>query len=141
MNAVSHIYDGGSVPAHDGPGHRNTLVGSALHAGASVWWAAFYEGLSGRARTPAKAVGGAAFVAAAAYVVDYHVVGKRFRPGFEKHLSPAGMFAVYAALAAGLAMPALRRLRHHQPENREERAEGRPAQRDPDRAVAAEARR
>ncbi len=141
LNAVAHIYEGGRPAARDGPGHRNTLLGAALHAGASLWWAAFYEGLFGRARRSRAALAGGACVAAAAYVVDYHVVGERFRPGFEKHLGPGGMLAVYAALGAGFALPALRRLRHHQPEDREERRERRPAERDPDRPIAVKARR
>jgi hypothetical protein len=140
MNAVAHIYDGGKVPSRPGPGYRNTLIGSALHLGASVWWAAFYEKLFGKSRGAAALAGGAC-VAATAYVVDYHVVHRRFQPGFEKHLSAAQMLGVYAALALGLALPKLGRLRHHQPEDAEERGEGRPAERDPQRAVAPEARR
>lgn len=101
MNAVAHIYDGGAPPAHNGDAARNTLLGSAIHTGASLWWAAFYQAaLAVRPhRLPA-----AAAIAALAYVVDYHVVHKRFRPGFEAYLTARGMFAVYAALAAGYAV-------------------------------------
>ena len=45
----------------------------------------------------------ASAITAIAYLVDYYVVSRRFRPGFEAYLSPRGMFAVYAALAAGFA--------------------------------------
>jgi hypothetical protein len=144
LNAVAHIYDGGPPPREDGPYRRNTLVGLALHAGASVWWAAFYEALFGRAarRSPAAALAGGAVIAAGAYVVDYHVVGKRFRPGFERFLSARSMLAVYAALAAGLAMSArLSRLRDHQVENHDERHERGNAQRRPQGVVAPEYRR
>ena len=108
LNAIAHIYDGGDPPAHDGDGRRNTLVGAALHVAASIWWATFYEGALSAQPRPRRwrtALG----VAALAYVVDYYVVGKRFQPGFERYLSPRGMFAVYAALAAGYALSGRRR--------------------------------
>lgn len=102
MNAIAHIYDGGTPPAHDGPSGRNTALGFAIHTAASVWWAVFYEGALAAQRR-ARPGATAAAIAAAAYVVDYYVVAKRFRPGFERYLSPRAMFAVYAALAAGFS--------------------------------------
>jgi hypothetical protein len=103
MNAIAHIYDGGPPPAHDGDGGRNTLLGLGIHTAASVWWAAFYEMVLAThprlRRLPA-----AAALSAIAYLVDYYVVNKRFRPGFERFLSPRAMFALYAALAAGFAL-------------------------------------
>ena len=144
MNAIAHIYDGGAPRKEDGPGRRNTVVGLALHAGASVWWAAFYEAFFGRAarRSTAAAVAGGAVIAAGAYVVDYHVVGERFRPGFERFLSGRSMLAVYAALAAGLALSSrLSRLRDHQVEDHDERQERRNAKRRPPGVIAPEERR
>jgi hypothetical protein len=110
MNAITHILDGGEPPAGDGRKRRNTAVGFAIHTAASIWWAAFFEGLLGR---HARRGGGAAIVAGAAmaavaYAVDYAVVGKRFQPGFERYLSRRSMFAVYAALALGFAGATLR---------------------------------
>ena len=109
LNAITHIYDGGAPPAHDGRLRRNTALGLTLHTGASIWWALFYERLFGTAarRSTAWAVGGASAIAGAAYVVDYFVVGRRFRPGFESFLSARSMFAVYAALATGFAAASL----------------------------------
>jgi hypothetical protein len=141
LNAIAHIYDGGPPRKGNGPAHRNTLVGLALHGGASVWWAAFFEGLFGRAaeRSSAKAAAGGATIAAFAYVVDYGVVGRRFRPGFEKFLSGPSMFAVYASLAAAFALSArLRGLRDHQVEDRDEGEERRDAQAGPEPVVAPE---
>jgi hypothetical protein len=103
MNAVAHIYDGGAPPAHDGNGRRNTLLGCAIHTAASVWWAAFYE-LALAAQPRRKPLLTAGALSAIAYVVDYYVVARRFRPGFEAYLSPRSMLAVYAALAAGYAL-------------------------------------
>ncbi len=117
LNAIAHIYDGGEPPAHDGDGRRNTLVGATLHLAASIWWATFYEGALSSQPRPRRwrtALG----IAALAYVVDYYVVGKRFQPGFERYLSPRGLFGVYAALAAGYALSgrgrALVRERQHE---------------------------
>jgi hypothetical protein len=105
INAISHIYDGGPPPAHEGPAGRNTAIGLALHTGASVWWAAFHEAFSGRpeSRSPKRALTAGAATAVLAYVVDYHVVPRRLAPGYEAHLSPVSMVAVYAALALGFA--------------------------------------
>jgi hypothetical protein len=105
INAVSHIYHGGPPPADEGPGGRNALIGLSLHTGASIWWAAFHEVFCGPSekRTPKRTLAAGAATATLAYVVDYHVVHRRFRPGFEAYLSPASMLAVYAALALGLA--------------------------------------
>jgi hypothetical protein len=103
MNAIVHIYDGGKPPAHDGDGRRNTLLGFGIHTAASVWWASFYE-LALAAQARPRPMTTATALAALAFVVDYYVVSKRFRPGFETCLSPRAMFAVYAALAAGFSL-------------------------------------
>jgi hypothetical protein len=103
MNAIVHIVDGGAPPAHDGNGKRNTILGFGIHTAASVWWALFYELARAEQRRPRRLLTASA-ISALAYVVDYYVVSKRFRPGFEAHLSARGMFAVYAALAAGFAL-------------------------------------
>jgi hypothetical protein len=103
INAIAHIYDGGMPPAHDGRGSRNTAVGFAIHTAASLWWALFYE-LALKTQSRPKKLLTSSGIAALAYVVDYYVVSRRFRPGFEEYLSPRGMLAVYAALAAGFAL-------------------------------------
>lgn len=144
INAIAHIADGGAPPASDGRSYRNTALGFATHMAASIWWAAFFEALFGhRARRSAReALAGGTSIAAAAYVVDYHVVSKRFRPGFERYLSGAGMLAVYASLAAGFALSArLSRLHHHQVEDRDESEKRGPAKTGPDRVVPPEQRR
>lgn len=129
LNAITHIIDGGEPPSHDGENGRNTALGFAVHTAASIWWAAFFEGLlAGRApcsRGAALAAGAA--VAAAAYVVDYGVVGKRFQPGFERYLSGRSLFAVYAALALGFAAAATLRWRRIPPTTRRRQASGRRA--------------
>ena len=120
MNAIAHIYDGGHPPAHDGDGGRNTLLGLGIHTAASTWWAAQYE-LALAAEPRLRRFPAAVVLSAIAYLVDYYVVDRRFRPGFEAYLSPRAMFAVYAALAAGFALSGRKRRapvgkRHHQGE-------------------------
>ena len=109
MNAVTHILDGGEPLPHDGHWSRNTALGFAIHTGASIFWAVFFEGILGRhaRRSPAAALTCGAAIAAAAYIVDYRLVNERFRPGVERYLSSRSMCGVYAALAAGFAAPAL----------------------------------
>jgi len=100
LNAITHIYDGGEPPARDGYGKRNTLLGSGIHTLASLWWAAFHQIAF---RTQADKVSAGAATAVLAYFVDYHVVPRRLQPGFEAHLSPRALAAVYVALALALA--------------------------------------
>jgi hypothetical protein len=111
LNAISHIAWGGDPPAHSGKGQINSWMGLLLHAGASVFWAAIFESVFGRYASTATA--------AAAYITDYYVVSKRFRPGYEAYLSRKSMFGVYAALAAGIALgAALTRFDHHKIKDR-----------------------
>ena len=141
MHAVSHIAWNDDPQSHQGQHAHNWWIGAALHHGASVFWATFYEAFYGRdaERSTASALVGGATIAAAAYITDYHVVSDRFKPGFEAHVSNRGMFAIYAALAIGLAAGArLRGLYRHQIKNDEERDERGPAQRRPRAVVTPE---
>ncbi len=140
VNAVSHIWSGHSALRHAlAPTRRNAAIGSVLHQGAAVFWAAFFEPLFGRRaeRSSRAALLGGASIAAAAYVTDYHIVSPRFRPGYEVSLSNRSLFLVYAMLAGAFAASArLRGLRHHQVENHEERDERGHAERRPDAVIA-----
>jgi hypothetical protein len=141
MHAVSHIAWDDDPESHEGRHAHDFVIGTALHHGASIFWATFFEALFGRAaeRSTGSALVGGATVAAAAYVTDYHVVADRFRPGFEAHLSNRALFSIYAALAIGLAAGArLRGLYRHQIENDHEREERRHTERRPDSVVAPE---
>ncbi|WP_310005272.1 hypothetical protein [Caballeronia sp. LZ043] len=74
-----------------------------------MFWGALFESLCGRRSRPAGIVSAAAATALIAYVVDYHVVPKRFTPGFEAHVSTRSLAMAYVALAAGFAIAALAR--------------------------------
>jgi hypothetical protein len=141
LHAVSHIAWNDRPESHHGRKPHNLLIGHALHHGASIFWAGFFETFFGRVAersSTAAAIGGAT-IATAAFVTDYHVVARRFTPGFEGHVGNRSLFAIYAALAAGLALSArLRGLRHHQVENDNEGDERRHPQRSPQRVIAPE---
>src|SRR5688500_10932107 len=85
---------------------KHTAVGYAIHHSTSVFWAVIYEAIFGgsKKKPPLQRCTEAIASAATAYVVDYHLTPRRLQPGFEKHVSPAGMVAAYAAFAAGLAI-------------------------------------
>ena len=141
MHAVSHIAWDDDPESHKGRHFHNWIIGTALHHGASIFWATFFEALFGREaeRSTGSALVGGATIATAAYVTDYHVVSDRFKPGFEAHISNRSLFLIYAALAVGLAAGArLRGLCRHQPEDDEKRNERRHAQGRPGTVVAPE---
>jgi hypothetical protein len=90
---------------------RHTAIGYAIHHITSVFWAAVLEAAVGsnKRKNVTQHCVEAAGCAAVAYVVDYHVTPRRFRPGFKKHMGPRSIFAVYSAFAAGLAIAAIMR--------------------------------
>lgn len=102
-NATSHWLWGGRARRRSAPSLRYTASGYAIHHAMSVFWAALFETATARSRRPARIGAAAAATAAVAYVADYRVVPRRLNPGFESRLPPPGMFAAYAAFAAGLA--------------------------------------
>ena len=120
LNATSHILWGDKAAEQDGVSLKYTLTGFLLNHASAIFWASFYEKLFGRHadrprewRLPhsdtaesgpvVQPIFGGAAVATAAYIIDYHIIPKRFTPGFEKRLSGTSMLAIFAALAAGLA--------------------------------------
>jgi hypothetical protein len=127
LMACSRIHEGSAAGGLNGPSQwlwgeaeaytreatlRHTAAGYAIHHSTSIFWAFLHEAVFGgsRRRKPALQHCAEAVVSAGtAYVVDYHLTPRRFRPGFEKHVSPKGMVAVYAAFAAGLAIAAIAR--------------------------------
>lgn len=103
LNAVSHILWGDKAARVDRFDVQHTLAGGVLNAGAMASWAAVNE-LLPRASGTGSSIAKGALVSALAYVVDYYIVPKRLTPGYEKRFSPPAMLALYATLAAGLAL-------------------------------------
>lgn len=90
----------------DHPSPRYTLAGYAVHHASSVLWAFGFEALRPRDARPSGRAARATAIAALAYVVDYHVVPRRFSPGFEHRIRPSGMVATYGLFAVGLFLAA-----------------------------------
>jgi hypothetical protein len=130
LNATSHIIWGDEAARQDQPSLKYTLTGVLLNHASAIFWALFYEKLLGKGEkrrrwhhpknwnqgarryrkiaAPAeeaiiKPILGSAAVTAGAYLLDYHLIPKRFTPGFEKRLSGKSLAVVFVALAAGLA--------------------------------------
>lgn len=84
LNATSHFAWGERAGREDAYSLKCTGTGAVANYGASIFWALFYEMLSGgKQRTRLRALFDGALVSAAAYVTDCHVVPKRLTPGFE----------------------------------------------------------
>lgn len=93
----------------DAPSLRYTAAGYLVHHASSVFWAVGYEALQPRTAGTGGRAARAAAVAAAAYMVDYHLVPRRLSPGFEHRIRPAGMLAAYGMFALGLFLAGRRR--------------------------------
>jgi hypothetical protein len=100
LNAISHILWGHKAAREDKSSVKYTGSGLILNQLACLFWAGCYEALIEENR-PAG-ICKAAAVSAVAYLTDYHVVPRRFTPGFE-FVFPRRMFPyLYAALAISL---------------------------------------
>lgn len=109
VNATSHILWGDAAGRQDKPSLKYTVPGFLLNHLSAVFWAGFYEACFSRRGTPggatqslAKPVLGAVVVSAGAYLTDYHLVPRRFTPGWEKRLSGKSLAVTYGMLALGL---------------------------------------
>lgn len=110
FNGTSHILWGDRAAHVHGMSAPHTLPGLLLTHASAVFWAVLYEQFFGSRRDAANAVpslwrpvlGGAA-IASLAYVTDYHLVPRRFTPGYEKRVSAKSLATIFGALALGLA--------------------------------------
>ncbi len=105
LNATSHMIWGKRATWQKAPTLKYTGTGFLLHHAAAVLWATVYERLFGDKAdtgTITKSLTHGALVSALAYLVDYHVVPKRFTPGFEERLSDRSLALIYAVLALSL---------------------------------------
>jgi hypothetical protein len=114
INAISHIAWGEESFEQSAPSLKYTVTGLALNDSAHYSWAVLFEALFGekaeQGNVPHALMGGAV-VSAIAYLTDYHVVPKRFTPGFEAHLSSRSLLVVYIVLALSLAAGGLTKRR------------------------------
>jgi hypothetical protein len=101
LNAVAHMVIGTRAYYTVGFDALATPLALALHALSVVLWGVLFAALAGRLRG-ARLAAAAALLAAAAFLIDYHLVPERFRPGFETLLTTGELAALYAALGASL---------------------------------------
>ncbi len=91
---------------------QHTATGYTIHHLSAIWWAGFYEllsGATGTSKSASRVAAEAAGITAFAFAVDYGLTPRRLRPGFEKHVSARSIALVYVAFAAGLAASTLLR--------------------------------
>jgi hypothetical protein len=109
INATSHWWHGdgaGSVREMDLP---HTALGYATHHISSVFWGVLFEALRARDPNtdPLSIARDATLVSAVAAAIDYGVLPRRLRPGWEIVLPKRSVAAGLAALAAGLTLGGL----------------------------------
>ncbi|MEI7038054.1 hypothetical protein [Fulvimonas yonginensis] len=103
VNATSQWLWGRGAKRHLRPSWRYTAVGYLVHHFSSLLWAGVYEWWClRRPAVPRACATRAAAVAATAFLVDYTITPRRFRPGFERHIGPASIAAVYLTFGLGL---------------------------------------
>lgn len=113
VNAASQWFWGRNAKRHVRPSWRYTAVGYLVHHFSSLLWAGVYEAWCLRRPAPAHvSAARAAVVATAACAVDYTITPRRFRPGFERHISRPSIAAVYVAFGVGLFAGAWARRRY-----------------------------
>lgn len=103
FNAISHMVWGerAARQLHWSSGY--TGMGLVLNQLACVFWAGCYEAMAHRQDgQPARPLILAATVSAVAYLVDYHVVPRRYTPGFELVFPRRSFPFLYIGLAASL---------------------------------------
>ena len=105
LNAISHIVWGDEAFAQRDLSLKYTGTALLLNEASVASWAYLHEWLFGRSRREgrgASCVLGAIGVSALAYLVDYHAVPERLKPGFERHLQPKSLLLIYSVLALSL---------------------------------------
>lgn len=114
VHAVSHILFGDKV-LHEARFHAKYWVsGFVLNAGAMYGWAVVaelgYLWLSLKAGDLITAVLMAIALTIIAFITDFHIVPKRYTPGFEKVISRYALYTVYLCLAIGFVFGGMYRI-------------------------------
>lgn len=110
VNATSQWLWGRRARHRHGGSLRYTVAGYLVHQLCSFLWSMLYAAWNARRPTARRSVQlrRAAVVGLLAATVDYTVTPRRFRPGFEAHLSRTSMVGVYGMFALGLFLAAKR---------------------------------
>ena len=107
INDISHIVWGDKAFEKNQLSLKYTATGLLLNQAATGSWALLHELFFGRAARrgeTGKSLLGGVLVAFVAYLVDYHAVPPRLKPGFERHLMPCSLVVIYATLAVALGL-------------------------------------
>lgn len=114
IHAISHILFGEGVLAERSPNPKLLVSGLLLNLSAMIGWSAIAEmGFHVLKSSPGSFAPSALMAIAItvlAYIIDFHVVPKRFTPGFEHVISSRALRGVYYFLALGFLMGALERI-------------------------------
>jgi hypothetical protein len=114
VQAVSHIVYGKQAHETNDTNLTFIVVGFLLNAFAMIMWSGVAEFSIRAFGMPPGNLGVALLVAAGvtvtAFIVDFHVVPKRFTPGFEHILDRRALFIVYFFLGASLFLGAMGRV-------------------------------
>lgn len=105
LNAISHIVWGDEAFKQREPSLKYTGTALLLNDVSIAGWAYLHEWMFAKARREGRGkvcALGAIAVSLLAYLVDYHCVPERFKPGFERHLQPKSLVLIYLILALSL---------------------------------------
>ena len=106
FNAIAHMALGEQTIQKEGYSSPETLTGLGLHSSAVLTWGAMYEKLAGKTPFPKSLATGAA-ASGIIYLLDYHILPPKMRPGFEKRLGNQSVATVYGLLALVLGLSPL----------------------------------
>lgn len=107
VNAPSHWLWGNVALRQDEASWRYTLTGLLIHHASSGFWGVLHEKLlctDGEVKPAGCLIRDAALTTAVAAWVDLRLVPHRLTPGFQRRLSSASLFGVYALFGIGLAL-------------------------------------
>ena len=80
-----------------------SLVGCFVNCAAMGGWAVIHETIFLKSKSKNR-LANAAIITALAYLIDYHIVPKRYTPGFEKRFSNRGVALGYLAMFIAFAV-------------------------------------
>ncbi len=105
INATSHVLWGPHDAVRDEPDAAHTLPGLLVNVGAAFFWAAVFAfSAPSASKLAPKAIVGRAFgISLLAATVDYCLIPRRLRPGWELALPARSVALALAAMGAGLA--------------------------------------
>ncbi len=114
VHAVSHILFGDKVLQEARFHAKYWISGFVLNAGAMYGWAAVaelgYLRFSFKTGDLITAILMAIALTIIAFITDFHIVSKRFTPGFEKVISRSAVYTVYVCLAIGFVFGGMYRI-------------------------------